>query len=135
MPRLLFRLFAWTAILVFAVGAKLHLPFVQTTGWIGMTAAYATAMPLDEALVHAVSGRELCVVCEYVRDAEHLKSTGEAIVMKAMAHTDLPPISGESAIRLPDATLAPMADALARATDRFAPTRAERPETPPPRAA
>lgn len=135
MPRALFRLFAWMAILVFAVGAKLHLPIVQTTGWIGMTAAYATIMPLDEAVAHATSGRELCVVCEYVRSAEHLKQAGEAIIIKTMAQSDSPPMGGDTGIEITAPTGIELPSNGERTPNRFAAVRTERPETPPPRAA
>lgn len=65
--------------LAFAFGAKLHLPLVQAAGWARMTYNYAQLMPVADAFETAVSGRELCGACEYVRNAEHTKHATDAL--------------------------------------------------------
>lgn len=84
MPRWLRHSAAWVAIFTFALGARLHLPFVQLAAWVSMTASYAEAMPVGDALRLAISGEELCGGCRFVRDAEHAKQTGEALLAKAL---------------------------------------------------
>lgn len=127
------HLFAWTALLAFAVGAKLHLPFVQTAGWARMTANYAAMMPVRDALETALSGRELCGVCEYIRDANHARQTTDALVGKSLGAAESPALApGLDGISMD----APEIETGARLIpeDLFAEARFGRPETPPPRA-
>ncbi len=126
-------MFAWTALFAVAVGAKLHLPFIQTAGWVRMTANYAVMMPMGDALETALSGRELCGVCEYIRDANHANQTTDALVGKSLGSPEAPALAPEPeglSVALPPH--AP--EARWRAENRFAEARFGRPETPPPRA-
>jgi hypothetical protein len=134
MPLWLRHMFAWTALLAFAVGAKLHLPFVQTAGWARMTANYAALMPVRDALETALSGRELCGVCSYVRDAQNAKQTTDALVGKSLGAAESPalaPVLVGILIEAPEIKT----DARPIPEDLFAEARFGRPETPPPRAA
>jgi hypothetical protein len=133
MPLWLRHLFAWTALLTFAVGAKLHLPFVQTAGWARMTANYAAMMPVRDAIETALSGREFCGACSYVRDAQNAKQTTDDLVGKSLGAADSPALAPDL-----DGILigAPEIKNGARAIpeDLFAEARFGVPETPPPRA-
>ena len=132
-PWLLLTMLAWTAILAFAVGAKLHLPIVQAAGWARMTANYAALMPVGEALETALSGRELCAVCEYVRSAENARQTTDALVAKSLASADVPALVPDHfTVILKDTGDRP---AWAAPENRFGEPRRGLPETPPPRRA
>lgn len=135
MPRWLRHLFVWTALLAFAVGAKLHLPLVQAAGWARMTVGYASVMPLRDAVETALSGRELCGACEFVRSGENAKHAADELVAKSFA--EAPPALtapadpvGFISLRHPVAAVA----AHGIPEDCFAEPRYGRPETPPPMA-
>jgi len=119
--------------LAFAFGAKIHLPIVQIAGWAGMTANYARLMPLDEAVETAISGRELCGVCDYVRNAEHTKRATDAVFAQSVATVLLAPLPGRGTI----AVVVPESERASwhRPANRFAASRDGLPEPPPPKAA
>lgn len=133
MPLWLRHMFAWTALLAFAVGAKLHLPLVQTAGWARMTANYAAMMPVRDALETALSGRELCGACQYIRNAEHAKQTTDALLGKSLGSSQTPaPEPDLAGISMTPPEMNPEARLIPE--DCFAEARFGRPETPPPRA-
>ena len=119
--------------LAFVLGAKLHLPLVQAAGWMNMTANYARIMPLEDAVATAVSGRELCGVCEYVRNAEHARQATDALFAHAASADILAPMPDDASLAPRFAEEPPAAPVAP--SDLFAEARKELPETPPPRAA
>lgn len=133
MPLWLRHMFAWTALLAFAVGAKLHLPLIQTAGWARMTANYAAMMPVGDAIETALSGRELCGVCEYIRDAHNAKQTTDALVGKSLGAVDAPALATEPGGVIIE-TPAMGSGVRPIPENCFAEARFGRPETPPPRA-
>ena len=125
------RLFAWSALIAFVLGTNLHLPVVQALGWARMTADYARVMAFEDALETAVSGRELCGFCAYVRRAEHTKRATEALLTKSLRGSHLIAASETvTGIRL---CFADQRRDYGRPDNRFAHARRTRPATPPPR--
>lgn len=132
LPRWLRHTLAWAAMFSFACSAKLHLPFVQLTAWSVMAANYAEIMPANEAVRLAVTGKELCGGCRYVRSADHARQTQDAILAKSLSAEQPPALDARPADLPPPP--APRLIGLRHLVARSALARRDPPELSPPRA-